>query len=123
MINRKQLGAWGEEQAAHYLTVRGYQIQGVNVRTPYGEIDIVCKQADRLIFIEVKTRSSTQFGFPEESITKQKISHMLRAAQYYLQQHPEINGDWQIDVLAIEIVDRQQAPRIAHFENILVDPG
>jgi putative endonuclease len=123
LINRKVLGAWGEELAAHYLAVRGYQIQETNVRTPHGEIDIVCKQADRLIFIEVKTRSSTRFGFPEEAITKRKISHMLRAAQYYLQQHSEINGDWQIDVLAIEKENPHQASRITHFENIVVDPG
>ena len=123
MINRKRLGAWGEEQAAAYLTGRGYQLLEQNVRTPHGEIDIVCNHADRLIFVEVKTRSSTSFGYPEEAITKQKKAHMLAAAQYYLQWHPEISGDWQIDVLAIESVKRQELPRITHFENVLTEPG
>ena len=122
MNNRKRLGSWGEEQAAGYLADRGYQLKEQNFRTPHGEIDIICFNGDRTVFVEVKTRSSTRFGYPEESITGQKKAHMLAAAQFYLQQHPEMIGDWQIDVLAIERISQQEYPKITHFENVLSDP-
>lgn len=122
MNNRKRLGSWGEEQAAVYLAARGYQLMGQNVRTPYGEIDLICFNGGRIVFVEVKTRSSTRFGYPEESITEQKKAHMLAAAQFYLQQHPDMIGDWQIDVLAIERTSQQEGPKITHFENVLSEP-
>lgn len=115
---RLALGRWGEEQAAAFLQRRGYQILERNARTPYGEIDLLARQGDLLVFVEVKTRSSASYGFPEESVTPAKQAHLLAAAQAYLQEHPALDGDWQVDVIAVQ-VRPGQAPAIRHFENVL----
>jgi len=116
---RKSLGRWGETQAAAYLVERGYLILDSNARTAYGEIDLIASQDNVTVFIEVKTRSSTSFGLPEESITPRKQAHMLAAAQAYLQDHPELDGDWRVDVISILRKSRGRKPEIAHFENAL----
>jgi putative endonuclease len=122
------LGRWGEAVAADYLSGRGYTILEYNARTPYGEIDLVARQADKrlprepgggfvTVFVEVKTRSSRMFGMPEVSVTSRKQAHMLAAAQSYLQGHPELEGDWRIDVIAIQRFHPDRPPAIRHFEN------
>lgn len=125
---RQALGRWGEAQAAEYLIACGYAIVERNVRTPYGEIDLVArlegaktaypgKLAPTTVFVEVKTRSSKTFGFPEESVTPRKQAHLLAAAQSYIQEHPELDGDWRIDVIAIQRHPSKARPTITHFEN------
>ena len=120
---RQSLGRWGENLAADFLVELGYEIIECNARTPYGEIDLVARQPGShdspLVFVEVKTRASRAFGFPEESITLRKRTHMLEAAQSYLQAHPELDGDWRIDVIAIECQTSGFPPLITHFENAL----
>lgn len=113
---KQRLGRWGEEQAAQFLVSKGYQILARNVRTEHGELDIVAKQGEVLVFAEVKARSSNKFGYPEEALTPAKQQHIFDAASTYLQEHPELNGDWRIDVIALR---RRlgQAPEIQHFEN------
>jgi putative endonuclease len=81
------IGKWGENAAVDFLTARGYSIEARNVRTPYGEIDIVAKQNDLTIFVEVKARTSTKMGLPEEAITPRKLEHMLNSAQHYAAEH------------------------------------
>src|SRR3990170_3381994 len=100
--SRQSLGRWGENQAADFLAGCGYAILERNARTPHGEIDLVAQQEESgrdgsvmtTVFVEVKTRSSRAFGYPEESITPRKQAHLLSAAQAYLQEHPELVGDW-----------------------------
>jgi len=127
---RQSLGRWGEALAADYLLKHGYSIIDRNARTPYGEIDLVARQREGgiadisgekwvTVFVEVKTRSSRAFGLPEESVNARKQAHLLAAAQAYLQQHPELEGDWRIDVIAIQRYHPNQAPAIRHFENAL----
>lgn len=121
MSYRKDFGAWGEAYAAGYLVQQGYAVIGRNVRTPYGEIDLIALDGDVLVFIEVKTRSSLAYGYPEEAISKQKTQHMLAAAQSYLQNNPESSSDWRWDVMAII---RQPHPgniEVVHFKNVLHD--
>jgi len=116
MKHNQRIGKWGEDTAAEYLTQRGYEIMARNVRTPYGEIDIVTRQGDITIFVEVKTRTSNKMGLPEESITPRKREHMLAAADHYAAEH-EIDH-WQIDVLAIEGKPGSN-PKITYFENAI----
>ena len=129
---RQSLGRWGESLAAEYLSRQGYIILERNARTPYGEIDLVGFEPDRgtalpsehepvLVFFEIKTRASTKFGPPELSVTPRKQAHLRDAAQYYLQEHPELNGSWRIDVIAIEFFRRDENPVIHHFENAVRD--
>lgn len=113
----KQIGDWGEAQAVAWLQERGYLILGQNIHTPYGEIDILARKEDQLIFVEVKTRQSTQFGRPEEAVTERKIQHLVESAEYYLQEHPDLDMDWQIDVIAIQHDSKNNRTEFTHFEN------
>jgi len=114
--HNQRVGAWGEEKAAQWLAGRGHVMTARNVRTPYGEIDIVTKFGDVTVFVEVKTLTSSKDFFPEHQITTRKREHMLNAAQHYAMEH---NIDhWQIDVIAVEGKPGLQ-PVITHFENAL----
>jgi putative endonuclease len=114
---KRALGIWGEERAKAYLTERGYMILAQNLRSAYGEIDLLAKQGDTLVFVEVKARSSLGFGYPEESVTELKQQHLLDCALDYLQNHPEHSGDWRIDV--ISVLRSDDGPEIEHFENAI----
>jgi putative endonuclease len=115
---RQNLGKWGEALAADYLGQRGYLLLERNARTPYGELDLVMRQGETIVFVEVKTRISAAYGLPEESITPRKQEHLLNAARHYLQSHTDIGGDWRVDVIAIRRM-RSAPPEVVHFENIL----
>lgn len=114
--HNQQIGAWGEQAAADWLSKRGYQILARNIRTPYGEIDIVAKHSDVTIFVEVKTLISSKDFFPEHQITLRKQSHMLAAAEHYAVEH-EIDH-FQIDVIAVEGKPGMK-PVITYFENVI----
>ncbi len=111
----QRVGAWGEQAAAAYLTVKGYQVVPRNLRTPHGEIDILAMHGNLSVFVEVKARTSARLGPPEIAVGPRKQAHMRAAAEFYAQQNA-INH-WRIDVIAVEKIDGQ--PRITHFENAL----
>lgn len=131
--HKQRLGRWGEQLAAGFLARQGYTILAQNARTTYGEIDLVAIQPvvsqnqtgaasapERIVvFVEVKTRSSTAFGLPEEAVSARKQAHMLACAQAYLQEHPELGADWRIDVVAIRTFPGRKPPEIVHFQNAL----
>lgn len=97
-------GSNGEELAALHLVKQGYTILERNWRYRHWEVDIIAARNRFLHFIEVKTRHSLRFGRPEESITRDKMTHLRNAAEEYQYRHPE----WeylQFDVLAITIID------------------
>lgn len=114
--HNQTIGAWGEGIAADYLTSKGCEIIARNIRTPYGEIDIIAKQNDITIFVEVKTLSGKQTFFPEHNITPRKREHMLACATHYCSEQ-EIDH-WQIDVIAIEGKPSTE-PVITYFENAI----
>ena len=131
---RKSFGRWGEAQAANYLVERGYKIIDRNVYTPYGEIDLIAladpgkldspelgefSEGPVLVFVEVKTRSSYAYGYPEDSIGSKKAEHMQAAAEAYLQTHPELEIPWRVDVIAIQRNSLKESPIITHFENAI----
>ncbi len=119
MSDRRQiLGRWGEEAAAEYLSANGYTLLARNLRTSHGEIDIVASQGGLLVFVEVKTRSSHAFAYPEDSVTRRKQTYMLSAAEDYLTAHPESGESWQFDVIAVEGKPGGKA-QIEHFENVI----
>ncbi len=94
-----------------------------NVRTPYGEIDIIAEKEDGIAFVEVKTRTNLSFGYPETGVTHKKLEHMALAARSYMDEHPEYAGKvWQIDVIAVQRVAQSsggiERVEIEHFENI-----
>ncbi|MCH7760949.1 YraN family protein [candidate division TA06 bacterium] len=83
MIN-KVVGKEGEEKAAHYLGKKGYQILEKNYRWGRGEIDIICKERNRIIFVEVKTRKNLNFGDPVEAVDRRKQRQIVKIAERYL---------------------------------------
>jgi putative endonuclease len=114
---RQRFGAWGEKMAEEYLEHKGYAVLAHNIRTPYGEIDLLARQEATLVFVEVKTRSTRAYGLPEESLTLRKQAHILDSSRYYLQKHPEHTGDWRVDVIAIQQKPGDESAEIIHFEN------
>jgi len=116
MKHNQRIGKWGEETAAEYLTQNGYEAIERNVRTPYGEIDIITKQGETIIFVEVKTRTSNKMGLPEGSITQKKREHMIACAEHYVTENGIDN--WRIDVISIEGKPGTE-PLITYFENAI----
>lgn len=121
MTTRQQaIGRWGENLAEKYLTQKGYNILARNLRSEYGEIDILAENEGVLAFVEVKTRTNLVFGNPESAITPRKLAHMRAAALAYIQNHPAYDDlAWRVDVLAILQLRNQRDPEILHFENVL----
>jgi len=114
--HNQRIGKWGEEAVAAYLAGRGYEILARNARTPYGEIDIITKQEDVTIFVEVKTLRSSRNFFPEQNVTARKQAHMRACAEHYAMENAI--DHWQIDVVAVEGTVGLE-PKITHFENVI----
>jgi putative endonuclease len=108
--SKQVIGAAGELRARRFLEAKGYEFVTANVRTRYGEIDLIMRDGQTLVFVEVKARRSGVQGFPEEAVTKGKLSHTTRAAEA-LRKEQGHDGPWRIDVVAI---DR----RIRHLTNV-----
>jgi putative endonuclease len=100
MAEHNELGKLGEELAGDYLAEKGYSILHRNWRYGRYEIDIIAMKGAVLHFVEVKTRDSNVYGFPEENVTPKKIRHLLLAADEFLYLHPDYHHI-QFDVLAI----------------------
>ena len=111
----------GEQLAGDFLRKRGYRIQETNFRCPEGEIDIVARHGDSLVFIEVRTRRSRQFGSPEESITPTKMERLRAVAARYRQAHDNLPPSWRIDVVVVEVDPRNRPLRIELIENAVED--
>jgi putative endonuclease len=100
---KRELGIRGEEMAATYLTKNGYHIIARNYYTRYGELDIICEKNNTIIFTEVKTRTSTRYGLPQEAVTVTKIEHLKKAALIYLNSLNKRYKEIRFDVIAILI--------------------
>lgn len=90
---RHALGAAGEAEAARYLEKQGYKIVTRNFRGRFGEIDIIAKDRDVLVFVEVKTRSQGSLGTPEEAVTPRKIARITKAAAEYMALNERATSD------------------------------
>ena len=111
------VGKWGEDCAFAFLESKGFKVLARNVRTPSGEIDLIALEHEMLIFVEVKTRSHNQAGYPEEAVTEEKLEHMIDSAESWLEEHPEYQDNWRLDVISITGKLNQQNPQIEWFEN------
>lgn len=112
-------GNRGEEIAVSYLEKKGFRVIRRNFRMRGGEIDIIAIDSDTLVFIEVKTRSSTEFGSPFEAITPWKIKALVRTAQFYKLKHHGLPDTMRIDAVGVKILDREGKEfEIEHLENV-----
>ncbi len=114
---RLALGQRGEQLAADKLTALGYEIVERNFRCVAGEIDLVTKFGEAWVFVEVRTRRGVDFGSPEESVTLRKKSHLIAAAQTYLQDHALADVNWRIDFVAVELSPQGKLLRVDVIEN------
>jgi len=118
---RRSLGRRGEELAATYLEKKGYLILQRNYRSGAGEMDIVAQEGDCLVFVEVRARSTSEYGTPEESITPSKAQRLIKVAQGYLQEQGESAREWRIDLVAIQL--RGDPYRLNHVVNAVTGDG
>ena len=109
MAHHNKTGSFGEGLAVDYLTKKGFKLLHQNWRHSRWEVDIIAqKDTTVLHFIEVKTRRTKKFGYPEESVTKKKIQNLINASEEYLYQFPQ----WkriQFDILSITILKNEPA--------------
>ena len=115
-------GRRGEEIAARWLRDHGYRILERNYRRRFGEVDIIARHGDTLVFIEVKSRGSSRFGAPLDSITPEKQRRLIMIAQDYLCRHGGIEQSCRFDVLAIE-TGTDGKPRVHLVENAFQAEG
>jgi len=103
--NSKETGTRGEEIAAAYLKKEGYRIQERNYRCPLGEIDIIALDGDEVVFVEVKSRRSEDFGAPEAAVDTRKQAKLSRIALNYINEHNLNDRNARFDVVAVRISD------------------
>lgn len=108
----------GEEIATNYLKNKGYKIIERNFRKGYGEIDIIAIFQNTLIFVEVKTRTSSLYGGAIESIAYHKIKSLIRTAQFYKMLHLKLPDSLRIDAVLIDLNSNNKPSDIKHIENI-----
>lgn len=94
------IGKKGEELAVHHLRRQGWRICALNYRYKRSEIDIICQSEQLLLFVEVKSRSSTVYGFPELFVQKRQQNAILRAATHYVKEQ-QWKGGIRFDIIAI----------------------
>jgi putative endonuclease len=116
--DRRGLGRRGEDLAARHLAAKGYEIIDRNWRCESGELDLVARDEDDLVFVEVRTRRGQALGSPEESITPAKQARLIDLAQAYVQTR-DWQGSWRLDVVAIEMDRRGRLLRLDHYENAI----
>jgi len=118
-LTRAELGALGEELAAEHLVGLGLVVLARNWRCRYGELDLIAADvsARTLLFVEVKTRTSDEFGGLAQAVTGNKVRRLRRLAGLWL---AEQNASWtaiRIDVIGVQI-GRHVAPEITHLEGV-----
>lgn len=110
-------GGEGEEIAAQFLKKKGYEILDQNNSTKWGELDLIVSKNDILIFVEVKLKTTEDFGTPEEMIGKSKLAQIKRTAEMYLLNNSDMAkayDRYQVDAICIV----KETGRITHYENL-----
>ncbi len=111
--DRKKLGQAGEQLAADFLKRKGYTIVQRNFRCAAGELDIIARDNDYLVFVEVKTRRNHNYGSPLEAVDFRKQRQICRTALCYLQKHSAEDQNIRFDIIAITITATK--PLIEHI--------
>lgn len=112
---RQKMGEFGERLARLFLSKRGYEIVLQNYRTRFGEIDIIAQKENKLFFVEVKARTTDEFGPPQEAVTRYKLNRLRRAVEIYLLDKNLSNQDWQIDVISVAIDKEKKKAKIQRW--------
>jgi putative endonuclease len=114
---KRMIGSIGENIAVEFLKRKGYKIVATNIRTPFGELDIIARQKDLTVFVEVKTRTTSSLGPPYLSVTKAKELHLVRNALAYLKRRNLVDSYWRIDVVSVKLDHECKLEHIELIEN------
>lgn len=112
-------GKTGEQLAAEYLIAAGYTVRETNWKSGKLELDIVAQKDNRLVVVEVKTRSHTMYEYPEEAVTGQKISRIVAATEAYIRLY-DIPFETRFDI--ISVIFSGDEPHIEHIEDAFYPP-
>lgn len=114
MANNITKGIIGENKAVEYLVLKGYRVMDRNYRSKIGEIDIIATKDNILIFIEVKTRTSTKYGYPYEAVNWKKQDKIIKTSLVYIKQRKLLNYQMRYDIIEVYLSEKS---RINHIEN------
>lgn len=114
---KKELGNIGEQIAVEYLEKQNYKVLKRNFYCKQGEIDIIAKDKQEIVFIEVKTRRNINFGKPAEAVNEVKQKHMYKSAKYFLYKTKSLNNFIRFDV--IEILVKNGKFNVNHIKQII----
>jgi len=120
MPEHLQTGSWGEDVAADYLREKGYVILERDWHSGHRDIDIIAQQDGSIIFVEVKTRRSTDFGSPAQAVDYHKQQNLLRAINHYIH-YRHLDIPWRFDVISIVGVPDGH-PDIEHIQDFTLNP-
>lgn len=112
-MNNIEKGKYGEKLALRHLKLKGYSILEENYTNKIGEIDIICRSEDILIFAEVKSRSNLKYGYPREAVDQKKQRKIRRVSSLYLLEKNLKNIQFRYDVLEVDL----NTEKVNHIEN------
>ncbi len=114
-MDKRKIGQLAERFAADSLTQKGYKILKMNFANRFGEIDIIAKDHDILVFVEVKSKVGTKYGLPEEMINPHKLQRVKNMATIYMKGE---TLPCRIDVVAVILSEAGDLIRLTHYENV-----
>lgn len=115
---KKELGDYGEYLAIQFLKTNGYEIISRNFFSRFGEIDIIAKDGDEYVFIEVKTRTNKQYGVPADAVDTYKRKHIVSASRYFIYKYNIANKYIRFDVIEVKI--NRKKIDINHIKNVFL---
>jgi len=115
MSNKHETGLAGQEAAEKFLQSNGYEVLARNYRLKTGEIDLIVKGGEYIVFVEVKFRKGLGYGYPREAVGYAKQKRIMNTALHYLARHKLTNADIRFDV--VEVLEQQGQLYISHIEN------
>lgn len=116
MAAHNELGQWGEEVAANYLESKGYRILERDWKSGHRDLDIIARTANEVVFVEVKTRRTREFGNPFEAVDYRKRRNLLAAINQYVR-YRRIDMPFRLDIISI-IAEDMSHPEIEHIEDV-----
>ncbi len=119
MTYNQRIGSFGENLACKYLSKKGYKIIGRNIKVSYQEIDIIAKIKEKIVFVEVKTRTSNMFGQADEAIYSHKIKNLKKAIGMYIGSKKIDPENINLDFIAIDINKSEKTANISHKKDII----
>lgn len=113
-----EIGVLGEKIASKFIAEKNYIILDKNYKITNGEIDIIAKRKDIIVFIEVKARSNLKYGIPAEYLTRKKRDRITKTAKFYILSHNLNNYIFRFDLVEIYFDKKYNLQKIIHLENV-----